>query len=127
MSCRALVEDLGCEVHPTRPGDRADLGVDPYLCEERRVVQWGEYAVPHADVGKIDIAYQAVGEGEPEPVADVQGISTHHGRRLGQIGGLKGWGQRKPRARSASSIAWRRPPAVVARTTSDGLVRGRRA
>ncbi len=63
-----LVEDLWCEVYAVGPGDRACLGVDSHLSEERGVAKRGEHALPLAQIGEIDVPYQAVREREPQPV-----------------------------------------------------------
>ena|ERR1022692_1173464 len=68
MCSSALVQDLRCEVRSVGPGDGADLGVNAHVCEERRIAERGEHALPLTEMGQIDIACQAVREREPQPV-----------------------------------------------------------
>jgi hypothetical protein len=68
VCCGPLVQDFGREVRSVGPGDSADVGVDSYLHEECRIVQWGEYSVAVLQMGQIDVADQAVREREPQPV-----------------------------------------------------------
>lgn len=68
MCSGPLIQDLGCEVCSVGPGDGADLRVDVHACEVRRIAECGEDAFPLTEMGQIDIACQAVGEREPEPV-----------------------------------------------------------
>jgi hypothetical protein len=68
VRCGPLVQNFWSEVGPAGPGDRADLGVDSHLGEERGIVQGGEHAAQFSKMGQIDVADQAVGEGQPQPV-----------------------------------------------------------
>lgn len=80
------MENVGIEVDAVGPGDRAGDGVHRCLCEEGSVPERFEDATLEYPV-EVELANQAVGEGEAEPeITQVFDIDDSrrpaHGRRL---------------------------------------------
>ena len=68
MRSGSLVQNFWGEVEAAGPGDGANLGVDSHLGEECGIAQGRENAVQFPEMGQFDIADQAVGERQPQPV-----------------------------------------------------------
>jgi hypothetical protein len=77
MSGGPVVQDFRRKVGTARPGDRPDLGIDPNLSEGVRVSQGREDPSPVMHLGQIDIACQAIGKRQPEPVV-AQHLNISH-------------------------------------------------